>query len=274
MIPNNFFLQIESAQLSFVEKGEGENIILCTHGYRQTKEQFLLLFENLPAGWKMLAFDQPMHGSTIWQDKHLHFDADFLQKMWGELYRLYPNANWHLLGFSMGGKTAMMLQMLAKKPILKLILIAPGGVYYTPLNRFFSYHSVGKPIFRHLLRNPMPVIKGVEFAYKKKWMRNFQYRFMKAHFSQDEIRTFLLQFSYIYQYFDFPLAKLAEANKNKQTQVFLFWGTKDEVVTFDQSEIFLQYIPHTQLIVIEGRHNLIEENTVEMQEKVGKIVFF
>lgn len=268
----HFFLPVESANLSFLELGEGDNILLCTHGYRQQKEVFLTLFPTAPTGWKILSFDQPMHGATEWQDKHLYFDKNFFPKLWEALYARFPNAKWNLMGFSMGGKTAIMMQMCAKTPIERLILLAPGGIYTHPLNRFFTYHGLGKPIFRFLLKNPSGIIKAFEFAYQRKWMRTFSYRFMKAHFSQPEVRSFLHTFSYIYQYFDFSLQKFGEFQVVNPCPIYLFWGTEDDVVNYAHSDLFLQFIPHTKRITIKGGHNFMEENTKEIQESLAQIL--
>jgi pimeloyl-ACP methyl ester carboxylesterase len=269
---SHFFLPVKSAQLSFLEWGEGDNILLCTHGYRQEKEVFLALFPTVPTGWKILSFDQPMHGTTEWKDKHLYFDKDFFPLLWEALYARFPYAKWNLMGFSMGGKTAIMMQMCAKIKIERLILLAPGGIYTHPLNRFFTYSPLGKPIFRFLLKYPSGINKAFEFAYQRKWMRTFSYRFVKAHFSQPEVRSFLYTFSYIYQYFDFSLKEFSQFSSTNSCPIYLFWGTKDDVVSYSHSNLFLQFLPHTKRITIEGGHNFMEENKREIQENLTHIL--
>ena len=268
----SFHLYIENVSLSFWEKGEGENILLCTHGYRQDKAQFPPLFETIPEGWKILAFDQPMHGNTHWDDKNYCFDKFFFKKLWKALMEKYPQKQWSLLGFSMGGKTAMMMHQAEPLLVRKMILIAPGGVYTTPLNRFFSYHRLGRPFFQYLLKNPNTVMKGISYAHKKKWMRPFQYRFLKAHFTNLETSLFLRRFVSIYRNFDFPFPAYARFTQTTNTHLYLLWGKQDEVVTVNQTDLFRKYAPQTRITVIEGRHNLIEENLEEVRQYVEEIL--
>ncbi len=269
---HRFHLEIEGVSLAFWEKGEGNKILICTHGYRQDKEQFIPLFEALPSGWKVIAFDQPMHGHTHWENKALCFDAIFFRKLWGLLIEKYPNTQWNLMGFSMGGKTAMMLHQQAPVAVHTIILIAPGGVYTTPLNRFFSYHTIGRPLFHFFLENPRSVMKVIEYSHRQKWIRPFQYRFLKAHFNNPETGQFLKRFTDIYRYFDFSLPAYGKFTQTQATEIHLIWGKQDEVVTVDQTELFLKHHPQTHLRLIEGRHNLIEEHLREISEIVHRIM--
>lgn len=269
---HRFHLETDGIALAFWEKGEGNRILICTHGYRQEKEQFLQLFDEVPDGWKILAFDQPMHGNTHWDNKDYCFDRVFFRKLWGILLEKYPNAEWNLMGFSMGGKSAMMLHMEASLPVRSVILIAPGGVYTTPLNRFFSYHSIGRPVFHFFLDNPRSVMKVVDFTHRKKWIRPFQYRFIKAHFNNPETSKFLKRFTDIYRNFDFSFPDYGRFTQTQNTEIHLIWGNHDEVVTPDQTKLFLEYLPQTHLRMIDGKHNLIEENLSEVKEIVKTIM--
>ncbi len=267
-----FFLEIDSVALSFWQKGEGNKVLVCTHGFRQDKSQFLPLFKTIPSGWVVLAFDQPAHGETRWEDRDYCFDSNFMGKLWGKLISLYPHSEWSLAGFSMGGKTAMMLHRSSPFPIKNLILIAPGGVYTTPLNRFFSYNSIGKLMFHYFIDNPIRVMKVVDYSYKRKWIRTFQYRFIKAHLTNPEAGYFLKKFTDIYRRFDFSFPAYGKFTQATQTHILLIWGKQDEVVTIDQSLLFQKHIPNAGIYYINGKHNLIEEYPDEIKSLIYNII--
>jgi pimeloyl-ACP methyl ester carboxylesterase len=266
-----FTLPVAGAALSFAEVGAGENIILCTHGYKNTKAQFLALGDYLPTGWRILAFDQPMHGDTLWEEGQT-YDTNFFRQLWEAIAVRYPHAQWHLMGFSMGGKAAMFLHLTAPHPIHRIFLIAPAGIHTSAGNRFFSYHFVGRRIFHFLLTVPKPMLWGIEKAYRLKWIPHFSYRFVKAHFSNPDMRAFMLRFIPIYRTFHLDFDTYSPLNLAKNTPTYLFWGKNDEVIPLSQSRIFLSKLPHTQFSVLEGKHNLLEENIQEMGSLLGSIL--
>lgn len=267
---NSFDLHIGQAQLSFIQIGSGHNIIVCAHGYKQDKSQFRLLFEAVPEEVCVLAFDQPMHGETKWGNVQERYDIDFLTRLWAALLQKYPQAtSWSLVGFSMGGKTAMLMHMCAPLPIQKLMLIAPGGVYVTPLNRFFSYHWSGRKLFQFLLKHPEKVMAVFDRLFEKGYIRKFQHRFIRAIFVNTENRTYMKDFLAVYSKFDFDIADYGRYSQRTTTQLSLIWGREDEVVEVNQTQIFMKYAPQTHLHIVAGKHTLIED----MPEQMRKLVY-
>lgn len=254
----HFSIDFPQISLAFTGVGEGENILLCAHGYKQSKNVFTKLFDIVPKGWKILAFDQAMHGESKWENENMSFDTAFFPLLWEKLIARYPQATWHLMGFSMGGKTAIFLQKTAPIKIHQMFFIAPAGVITHPLTHFFSYHFWGSSIFAFFLKKPTLILPVIDFLHEKKLMRPFSYRFAKAQF-EAENRNYMLKFIPIYRKFHFHFEKYAHFLSQKDIKIHVLWGENDEVLPVKQAYHFKKHIPKANLTILPAqKHNFIE----------------
>lgn len=260
------FFSFPDISLAAVTKGKGKKVVICFHGYLQNKEQFIPILNDLVAEeWKIISIDQPLHGKTEWHNLQKTFHFDFYKELWQQIFRENEGAAFYLLGFSMGGKTVMGMYLNAPVPIEKVILVAPGGVYTHPMNLFFSYNPIGQKVFEGSLRFPPPMIGLIDGLHKVGIMHKFQHRFVRAHLVSPPARKRMLSFLKVYRKFDIRSEHLMQKD-NSQTEWHLIWGTKDSVVEYWHSKIFMKQVPQTHLHTIEGaKHNLLEENTEEMK---------
>lgn len=268
----HFSIDFPQISLAFTEVGTGENILLCAHGYRQSKNIFTQLFDIVPKGWKILAFDQAMHGQSTWENEKMSFDTDFFTLLWQKLITRYPQAQWHLMGFSMGGKTAMMLQETAPIKIHSMFFIAPAGVITHPLTHFFSYHFLGTKIFAFFLKNPNLIVPVLDFLHEKKLMRLFSYRFAKAQF-EAENRHYMLKFIPIYRKFHVHFEKYAHFLSQKDIKIHVLWGENDEVLPVKQAYHFQKHLPKAKLTILSGqKHNFIESDKILVSNWLQQIL--
>lgn len=263
------FFRFPDIALSALTKGNGKKVILCFHGYQQNKEQFIPILNDLPEEeWKIISIDQPLHGKTEWHDVKKTFHFAFYKELWAQIEAENEGATYYLLGFSMGGKTLMGMYLNAPKPIVKVILVAPGGVYTHPMNLFVSYNPLGQKLFQASLHYPPPMVGLIDVLHKVGVMHKFQHRFVRAHLISHAARTRMLSFLKVYKDFDIRSEHLSKVDTS-QTEWHLIWGTKDSVVEYWHTKIFLKQVPQTQLHTIQGgRHNLLEENTTEMKDLI------
>lgn len=261
LVEQTFELTFPHIRLSCLQIGEGSRVLLCFHGYRQSKELFRTLSTALPKDYQLLALDQPLHGETKVLDSQMRYDKRFLAELSSRLMQLLPDKKWSVMGFSMGAKAAMMIDMAQVLALESILLLAPAGVITHPINRFFSYHWAGRRLFRFLLNYPSPVLHLNTFAHRQGWSPKFSYRFVKAHFEKQTDREYLLRFSPVYERFHFDFEQYVSHQRLHPKPIALFWGTDDYVLPFAQSRVFTNQIPHTTFFPLpNASHNLLEEN--------------
>ncbi len=109
--------------------GNGSNVVIL-HGLLGSKRNWFGIGKSLAdLGFHVLLIDLRNHGESEWSDKHTYFDlAEDVKKLVEE----QGIANCSVIGHSMGGKTAMVLDKLYQGFLSKLIIVDIAPVAYPP----------------------------------------------------------------------------------------------------------------------------------------------
>ena len=116
-------------RLAFSRFGEGNasNVVIL-HGLLGSKRNWFGIGKSLSSlGYDVWLVDLRNHGDSEWSDKHTYFDlAEDVKKLLEE----HGIVNSFLIGHSMGGKTAMVLDKLYQGFISKLVIVDIAPVTY------------------------------------------------------------------------------------------------------------------------------------------------
>ena len=118
-------------------EGNASNVVIL-HGLLGSKRNWFGIGKSLAdLGFHVWLIDLRNHGESEWSDKHTYFDlAEDVKKLLEEK----GIVNSSLIGHSMGGKTAMVLDKLHQGVISKLVIVDIAPVTYTP--NFENYLKV------------------------------------------------------------------------------------------------------------------------------------
>ena len=117
-------------RLAFSRFGEGNarNVVIL-HGLLGSKRNWFGIGKSLSShGLDVWLVDLRNHGESEWSDKHTYFDlAEDVKKLLEE----QGIVNSSVIGHSMGGKTAMVLDKLYQGFISKLVIVDIAPIRYT-----------------------------------------------------------------------------------------------------------------------------------------------
>ena len=126
-------------RLAYSRFGEGNasNVVIL-HGLLGSKRNWFGIGKSLAdLGFHVWLVDLRNHGESDWSDKHTYFDlAEDVKNLLEE----HGITRSFLIGHSMGGKTAMVLDKLYQGFIAKLVVVDIAPVNYPP--NFESYLKV------------------------------------------------------------------------------------------------------------------------------------
>ena len=251
-------------------KANGQ-IIILVHGFSTPSFVWKGILEDLQSsGFKILTYDH--FGRGFSERPSTAYTKDFYVSTLNELIDHETiNHPVHLVGYSMGGPVVGFYADKYPGRVRSLSLIAPAGfahaspessstdlMYYPFLGEWFFNVFRGK--FKNML---MPETEESEDLraisqeeYKMLFTSQFKYKgYIEALLST--LRNFNL-FNTLDMY-----SRIGETQK----PVLAIWGKLDGVVPFSGSELLLQTIPHSKLIVIEeGTHDI----TYRQPSKVGE----
>ena len=118
-------------RLAYSRFGEGNasNVVIL-HGLLGSKRNWFRIGKSLAdLGFHVWLIDLRNHGESEWSDKHTYFDlAEDVKKLLEEQEIVSSS----LIGHSMGGKTAMVLDKLYQGFISKLVIVDIAPVTYAP----------------------------------------------------------------------------------------------------------------------------------------------
>lgn len=115
-------------KLYYREIGEGEPLVIL-HGLFGASDNWMSIAKELQNDFKLIIVDQRNHG----QSEHAEeWNYEVMAEDLNELVTELNLSSFHLMGHSMGGKTAMKFASLYPQSIKKLIIVDIGPKYYAP----------------------------------------------------------------------------------------------------------------------------------------------
>jgi len=263
-----FHIELAAARFALLEAGEGSNVLICFHGYEQSKKLFQPLFETIPSGWRIVLVDLPLYGETDWYDYEQEITEEVLQAFWAACGERYAGACLHLFGFSMGGKVALALQSSVRRGAASLILMAPDGIKSNFWHRLIRT-SWGLKLNHWLDQHPQWILRPSKWFYQLRLLDSFSYRVVKMSYETAAARERKSRQLKLYSKLSVDFPKL-KAQKNTKWQ--LIWGKHDKILGAALAQDFQQIIPQVGLHLLEGGHMLINEKRKELTNLIQEIM--
>ncbi len=154
----------------------GEPVTLL-HGFMQTRRSWDGLLPLLPAGRRWILVDLPGHGGSVDAEPTLAATAAALLELWDAA----GVDRTHLVGYSMGGRTALFTAACAPRRLLSLLTIGAHAGFEGEARRrrleedaalaarieregmdWFATHWAGRPMFAGLARRGPAVLAELD----------------------------------------------------------------------------------------------------------------
>ncbi|MEM7656330.1 MAG: alpha/beta hydrolase [Bacteroidota bacterium] len=234
--------------------GEGPNLLLCLHGFRQNQDAFDRVWTKLPDGWQVLVLNLPPFGES-----KLSGQGEAVWRAWAETLRThFPDKTWHLMGYSMGGKLALLLQQWQLFPLKSVCLIAPDGIRSHPIQEWAMYSRLGKWVFAQSLRMPRLIRWTVKQLYRMRLLDRFLYRMMDANYRTEANRQQLKRATELYSQERLNLSRLFA--QTQELPVLLIFGKQDPLFPRKAAQSFVDALPEGKLLLTDTGHELLTKH--------------
>jgi pimeloyl-ACP methyl ester carboxylesterase len=162
---SDFFLPYLTSAFHGIVTGNGEELLICLHGFGESADHFNSLAAALGDTFTVVALDMPLHGKTVWQENRV-FEKSDLEAIIEQTLRKFDRSRFSLLGYSMGGRLSLCLIELMPQRIDRLILVAADGLKNNPWHMFVTQTAIGNRIFKYNTNHPQ-----VFFTLINAWRR-------------------------------------------------------------------------------------------------------
>ncbi|RIW17422.1 alpha/beta hydrolase [Algoriphagus lacus] len=251
------------------KEGSGSEVFLIFHGFGQSHRDMLDFDRIRKPGQTFLFFDMFYHGRSQWMDS----DRELDRSVWADLIHMLQVQegfrNFHLIGYSMGGKFALLTFELFPEQIKSLTLLAPDGIKTGLWYSMGSYPNYFHPLFKRVVFKPNRFFGIVEGLRTAGLVEKSLVKFVKT---QMETRSKRAQAYFVWKVLgnlQLQLGKIIRlARKHPNIPVTLFIGEFDKMVTAENLERFSSKIPHLRKIILPvGHGGLIEAAANYLQTK-------
>uniref|UniRef100_UPI0040478DBE alpha/beta fold hydrolase n=1 Tax=Roseivirga sp. TaxID=1964215 RepID=UPI0040478DBE len=233
----------------------GKQKILCFHGFGQNRYSYKKVCEALKETHTVYSFDLPFHGKTNFpKSEKTLLPNDWLAFMTA-FFEKEQTEDFEALGYSMGGKYAMITAQLFPAQIKHLHLVAPDGITTHFSYKFTTYPFLFRKLFKTQIENPW-VFKALVKALRTfKIMNNYSLRFAESQMDT-EFKRSQVYYSWVnLRHFLPNLKALAVQLNEQQTPVTFYIGRHDKVIDSKTIEPLHQLLPNSELLVLESGHS-------------------
>ncbi|HET8574135.1 MAG TPA: alpha/beta hydrolase [Edaphocola sp.] len=253
------FLAQNGKCLRCLRMGQGKKLLIAFHGFGQNATFFSPLAELLEKDFTLVAFDFPGESAGLWKSKHYPDNKlvwHFIQKICADL----GVDKVSLLGYSMGGRTAMCLTEYYPERVEQLVLLAPDGLQKNIWYRLATREFYGRLIFRHIIHHPDTWIKRINNLIDKgiissRWQKLVNNTLKKPEFRAQVLVDWPFTRNFI------PNPKFLKRKLGKfQIPAHLFMGRFDQSFPPSVGERFAGNNPFVQLHVLQTGHHILHSS--------------
>jgi pimeloyl-ACP methyl ester carboxylesterase len=265
----SFIEKYKSSQIHYCKSVSSDNkkpLLLCFQGYAEAAESFSFLEKYIADDFIIIAVDLPFHGQTEWNEKLNFTPQDFTGVIQSILnkFSLVDNKI-YLLGFSMGGRTALAVFPLLINQTKKIILLAPDGLSMTAAYWFATQTFAGNKIFSIAMNKPEYFSIIMNVAKKIKLMNQSVYKFIHHFINNKEVRIQLYKRWTVLRKFTPDLKKIKALIAANKIPVKLVYGEYDQIIFIDGGKKFVKGIEqYCSLQMLPTGHQILQEKHIEL----------
>lgn len=252
-----------SGKLAYLKTGEGPEFFLIFHGFGQTHLDMMPFDSLRKAGQTFLFIDQFFHGRSQWANSQVSLDRIIWQDLIRNLQEKEGFEEFHLIGYSMGGKFSLLTFELFPKQVKSLTLLAPDGIKTGLWYNMSGFPKTLHPLFKQVVFQPKHFFGIVDGLNSAGLVEKSLVKFVKT---QMETRSQRAQAYFVWTVFSSFQPKLGEIVRlvrQLQTPITLFTGAHDKMVTAENLSRFSSKIPHLKKVSLPVGHGQLITAAVE-----------
>ncbi|GAA4830263.1 alpha/beta hydrolase [Algivirga pacifica] len=262
----NGFLTLPDGTIEYIKHGEGKPLLICLHGFGDSAKLFSVLAPTLQKRYTVYAISLPFHGKSTWKKKQ--FTLNTLIEVIELIKQKEKQERLSIMGYSLGGRSALMLVPHYYKLLDHLYLCAADGIKTHRLYDFAQlphWFSVIVPI---VMRSHKLMFWLVGLAYRKQWISKFLYDFTYNHFNtKEQRRRFFGCTTFVKSSRNMNLEQVQAYLNKEKVPVDLYFGKRDEVILMEGAQEFEKAVDGATLYTLDKGHLLIDEDLMLLLEK-------
>ena len=265
------FVRHAAGKLAYRRFGSGSEVWIFFHGFGQC-HQDMLSFDKLRTSKQSYLFvDLIYHGQSSWNTSEKALKKEEWKTILLSLLQQESIDTFHLVGYSMGGKFALLSYELLPKRIISLSLLAPDGIKTGLWYSMSNYPSGIHPLFKQVVFRPKRFFTLVDGLKTAGLLQKSLVKFVKT---QLETRSKRAQAYLVWKVLGglhLQLGTIIRQLRQRPIPITLVLGEFDRMVSPKNLERFTAKVPQLRLLQLPVGHGQLIDATVsylhQAQEK-------
>jgi pimeloyl-ACP methyl ester carboxylesterase len=256
-------------QLHYQVYGRGPQAVLAFHGFGQDASVFADFVQVFP-DCTIYSFDLFFHGASHWAGSLHELDAG----KWGELLQAFLTEHrvteFALLGYSMGGRLALVTYLRFPAQVREIVLIAPDGIrpnaWYRLATRVPALHGA----FRYLTAeqpNSLHYVMGKMRHWRL--LPRTLLKIAETQMSQPALRARVYRTWMLFRFLEPDLRQLAQRWRQRPIRLRIFTGQADTVIRPTDMRPLLRCLPASEHVVLPCGHSRLLPATLAHLQSVN-----
>lgn len=253
------FVSTSHGQLHFQVIGKGKEAYLFFHGFGQSLVDMRGFQSLLTEEKKLIFIDFFHHGKSRWKNSRQKLTLLYWREFIENLQKKEGFDQFHLVGYSMGGKISLLTYQLFAAKVRSLTLLAPDGIKTGIWYSMSSYPAFVHNMFKQVVFKPDRFFGLVNGLQSVGLVEKSLGKFVQT---QLETRSKRAQAYLIWKLLGQTqpdLGLIIRTARKQKTQISLFIGGFDKMVTAKNLERFSSKIPHLRKIILPVGHGGLVE---------------
>ncbi len=241
--------------------GTGSQLIVALHGYGESSASFQPLTTFLPENYSIIAVDLPFHGGTLYTG-----NIPIEPMAWMALLKRIlitegfdPHEKFALIGYSMGGRIALVTYQLMHERVTAISLVASDGIKMNRWYWFATQTKIGDRLFKYTMQKPYWLMSLLSVAHSCKLMNRSIYKFARYYIDDRAAREALYLRWTCFSRFKVKRSLLRKLLKHQPIPIKGLYGKYDRIIPFEKSAKFWKLAGDTaQVKIVDEGHKLIQ----------------
>jgi pimeloyl-ACP methyl ester carboxylesterase len=261
------YLQHKGMTVHYRVLGAGARGWLCFHGFGRRAEDFEVFRPLISEDDRLICINLFGHGRSMFPTERIE-QHPLLQDEWCEIVGLLLEAQgferFNLLGYSMGGRVAMMTYLGFADRVDRMLLLAPDGLKKNKMYQFASGTSLGRAIYRSIIPDPSMLFSLAKLLNRLGVLSDKLHRFVHVHLDTREKRELVYAVWLIYRRLFPDYAELAHCLNTTGTQCNMIFGSYDSIIPVRLGKRFAKRLHQPDIIhEVAVGHRLMERTTIQ-----------
>ena len=172
-----------------------------------------------------------------------------------------------LMGYSMGGKVALVIAQALPDQLDKLVLIAPDGIQINGWYKLASGTAMGRWLSRRFVRNAKPLLRFSKTMRSLRLLPRHLDRLANIHLADPEHRKLMYNTWMSFRKIKPEISVLSLHLTMHAVPLLLVFGLYDRVIPREIGQKFVRRVPQAKLEILDAGHVLLTEEHLPVVTK-------